>query len=172
MIEKTALPFDIETLYRDLFTPLFRYVFFRTHDYDVACDITQNSFLKFLSQKQQPTSAEHAHKTLFVIARNTLIDHWRSAAHRLTTVTDLDAQADYEASIEATLIAQEDCVFVHDILKTLSEREAEVITLRMSGDVSYTLIAEILDTTADNARQLHTRALQKLRTLVSDRNYV
>ena len=44
---------DNEQLYRELFTPVFRYVFFRTRDRDLASDLTQSSFLKYMLQKKK-----------------------------------------------------------------------------------------------------------------------
>ena len=155
---------DVEALYRDLFTQLFRYVFFRTADYDVAVDVTQTSFLKFLSQLGTVSDRDHAQKLLFVIARHTLIDHWRSAAVRRTMVqAEWENIAANDATAEEQYITHEEAEFVRLVIADLVETEAEVVSLRLSGDVSYETIAETLGVTSENARQIYSRALRKIR---------
>lgn len=162
--EKTDPGLDTETLYRDLFTPLFRYVYFRTHDYDLACDITQTTFLKYLSDTTPRRSIEHAHKQLFVIARNTLIDHWRSAPVRRTEwSSELDERGSNDQSAETRLIAQEDNDLLRKLIDSLSSCEIEAVTLRLAGDVSYAAVATILHESEANVRQIYSRALKKLR---------
>lgn len=154
---------DIETLYRDFFTPLFRFVFFRTQDYDVANDITQTSFLKFLERKDTPTDSVHAQKLLFTIARTTLIDYWRLAHTRKSeSLSEGDNVIGTLKNPEELMQTEQDKLFVRDVLSGLSDIESDVVSLRLSGEVGYESIAETLDISVDNVRQIYSRALKKV----------
>ena len=74
-LDPILMHIDDEALYNEFFTPLFRYLFFRTKDYNIANDLAQTSFLKFLRQDKKALEKEYAVKLLFTIARNTLIDY-------------------------------------------------------------------------------------------------
>ena len=172
MTAETTLGLDTDALYRELFTPLFRYVFFRTRDYDLACDLTQTSFLKFLSHDHADLSPEHAQKRLFVIARNALIDHWRAAPTLRTEVRDdLDTFSTAVVDAETALITADDQRFVQELLAGLSEREAEIVSMRLADDVSYATIAAVLDLAEANVRQIYSRALSKLRARVEEESF-
>jgi RNA polymerase sigma-70 factor (ECF subfamily) len=163
---------DVDVLYRELFTPLFRYVYFRTGDYDVASDVTQTSFLKFLTQLGEVSDQVHAQKLLFVIARHTLIDYWRSAAVRRTVSRDdWEEVGSSEPTPEEYVRSQEESDFIRLILTDLSEVEADVVSLRLSGDIHYDTIAETLTLSPDNARQIYSRALRKIRAQLIEKKY-
>lgn len=158
--------FDTEELYTAFFTPVFRFVFFRTQDYELSSDIAQQSFLKFMESARHLPTQEDARRFLFAIARNLLIDHWRStAAHGMVAVSDLDRASSLQPSIESTLIAKEDIAFLQSLVRELSGIEADVFTLRISDDLPYATIAVLLEISIVNARQIYVRALRKLKKL-------
>jgi RNA polymerase sigma-70 factor (ECF subfamily) len=162
---------DHEALYNEFFTPLFRYLFFRVKDYDVASDLTQTSFLKFINQKLNKIDRDYAIKLLFIIARNTLIDYWRTEKNRphipIEDINDVESQ--YK-NPEENAISKEDTDFVRRILDDLDYTEREVISLRMSGDVSYEVIASTLNLSVVNARKIYSRGIQKVGVLLKDNN--
>lgn len=163
---------DDEALYRELFTPLFRYVFFRTHDHEVADDLTQAVFLKYLLQKEKPEEREHAHRLLFTIARTTVIDHYRTKGRRVTVSIDTAPEIPAETlDPEAEAIRREECQFARAALGTLPADEAEIVALRLSGDVSYETIAHITGVEVANARQIYSRALKKLKCVLDKRDF-
>lgn len=171
MSEESNASFDTEILYRDFFTPVFRYLFFRTKEYKIATDLTQTTFLKFLTQSRIPETKEHAQKQLFVIARTTLIDYWRSSARRMVgSLSEVDSFPGTERNPEEESIAREYAEIVHSLLGMLSEEESEIVSMRLSGDVPYTEIAEAFGITSTNVRQIYSRALKKIGTILETRD--
>jgi|GEM_PF-895338 len=154
-----------ETLYRELFTPLFRYFVFRTKDKEVAEDLTQSTFLKFLLQEDRPHEKQHIKGLLYTIARTLLIDYYRASARRphVSLEANLIDPADEEQSAEATYSTKEDIAYVKELLAELSDTEEEIISLRIMADMEYRTIAEITGYSEANVRQLYSRALKKLR---------
>jgi RNA polymerase sigma-70 factor, ECF subfamily len=171
-VVSTPETYSDETLYRDYFTPVYRFLFFRTRDYDVAIDLTQTAFLKFMSQKAKPVSGEYAIKQLFVIARNTLTDYWRSAPVRLSEArATLDLEKADMVTVEQQLEQTEMKAFFDTIVTTLTDLEQEVVSLRITSDLSYDSIAEMTHLTPQNCRQIYSRALRTMKEHVTSSNY-
>lgn len=164
---------DDESLYNELFTPLYRFLFFRTRDSDIANDLTQAAFLKFLLQKERPRGGEHAHRLLFTIARTTLIDHWRVEGRRAHVSIDEvpEPLGDMRDPQEEAMFAEEKR-FISAALAQLAADEAEIVALRLSGDVSYDSIADVVGVSVANARQIYSRALKKLKHMLDERDFI
>ena len=162
-----------EALYRELFTPLFRYFVFRTKDNAEAEDLTQSTFLKFLLQENRPAEKLHATRLLYTIARTLLIDHYRRDARR--PVESLEASsidpASGEHSVEVAYSITEDIAYAKELLQELTDTEEEIVTLRIIAEMEYADIAETTGNTEENTRQIYSRALKKLRHRASETPY-
>ncbi len=159
--------FSDETLYTELFTPLFRYLFFRTRDQEIANDLTQAVFLKFLLQKERPGGREHAQRLLFTIARTMLIDHFRVEGKRARVSIDEVPEIPSETrNPEEEAVFAEEKRLIDDALAQLSEGEAEIVMLRLSGEIGYETIADTVGVSVANARQIYSRALAKLKVML------
>lgn len=155
--------FDFELLYRDLFTPVFRYVLFRTKDYDLSCDITQSAFLKYYKQDNGPKTLSHAKSLLFTIARNLLIDYWRSGDNnKKVYIEESDDYVETELNPEEEAIKKEDIEYVDLVLSNLSEIENEIISMRLTLDFDYKVISKELDINEASARKIYSRAIRKV----------
>jgi RNA polymerase sigma-70 factor, ECF subfamily len=155
---------DSETLYKEFFTPIFRYIFFRTKDYDLANDLTQTSFLKFLNHKDHKIKKDYAIKLLYVIAKNTLIDYWRVQKNKnYEKIEEIDEIKSSDLNPEEMAIVEEDKKYIIEILNELNEIEKEVVTMRFSGDLEYKIIAETLGISIINTRKIYSRAIKKIR---------
>jgi len=154
-----------EALYRELFTPLFRYFVFRTKNKETAEDLTQSTFLKFLLQENYPTEKLHATRLLYTIARTMLIDHYR--AHARNPHVSLEAKniepPSEERTAEAAFSDNEDIAYAKSLLADLSDTEEEIVSLRILAEMEYADIALTTKTSEVNARQIYSRALKKLR---------
>jgi RNA polymerase sigma-70 factor (ECF subfamily) len=158
---------DIETLYRECYTPVFRYLYFRTKDYDIATDLTQNSFLKYMRQVDKGRDADYARRLLFVIARTALIDHYRSSARRKrSSIDDVPEIVDETINQQDDAIRKEDAEYLNLVLKDLSEQESDIVSMRIAGVVDYKTIASTLDIPEQNARKIYSRAIQKVGTII------
>lgn len=161
--------FNTEELYAEFFTPVFRYMFFRTRNYDIASDLAQSCFLKFLVQKNPPKEKEHAIRLLFVIARTTLIDYWRFSGKRnFKQLVDIDDINSLEPNPESQAISKEDTEFIREIFSNLGEPEAEILSLRLSSNLDYKTIGETLNISAENARKIYSRTLKKIEGVLRD----
>ncbi len=164
---------DNEQLYRELFTPIFRYVFFRTRDRDLANDLTQSSFLKFMLLKKRPVEKQYALRLIYTIARSALIDHWRSSDRKTRPLSEIDVThlPAEDPSPEQNAITAEDTEFIKQFLDTLSETESEIVSMRLASDIDHEEIAKTLGISPANARKIYSRAMQKVGEKIRESNY-
>jgi RNA polymerase sigma-70 factor (ECF subfamily) len=160
-----------EELYRELFTPLFRYFIFRTRDYNLATDLVQTVFLKFLQSDYREREHEHNTRSLFTIARNTLIDHFRVNAkkpHISLENSGIEVVSSSPTPFEE-FRASEDTLAVREAIATLSDIEQDIILLRIATELDHHDIAELVNESVENTRQIYSRALKKLKVYLENK---
>lgn len=164
MNENTSLEsFDLDMLYRECFTPVFRYLYLRTRDYDLASDITQTTFLKYMKQENGPNTVEHARRLLFTISKNLLIDNWRSGANNKNVrIDDIDEIKSDLINQEEESIKKDDIEYLNLVLNNLNEIEQEIINMRLTLEFDYETISKELNISEANARKIYSRTLHKV----------
>jgi len=98
---------------------------------------------------------------LYQIARNTVIDHYRT---RKKTV-DIDDVWDMaeDQDIERDIDVQEKLKSVEKHLAKLKSEQREIIIMRIWQDMSYAEIAEALDKSEGSCKMAFSRAINTLR---------
>ncbi len=161
-------------LYKLYFTPVFRYIYLRVKNKEEASDLAQTVFLKvftalpnFTEQKKSPLAY------FFTIARNTIIDYWRTK--KKNKVDDFDAiaqkTADNSEDPQKIYEKKEDQVFINRVLRELTDIQQEVIALKFISELSNKEIAELLGKTEEAVRQLQCRALRSLKDILKNQKY-
>lgn len=161
-----------DELYRELFTPLFRYFLFRTRDYNLANDLVQTVFLKFFSHDYQDREKEHNTRALFMMARNTLIDHYRVSSkkqHISLENSGIDFPANTPTPFEE-FRTNEDTLLVKEAIASLDEIDQDIVMLRITTDMGYKDISELVGESIDNVRQKYSRALKKIKAYLENKN--
>lgn len=156
---------DFEAVYCELFTPLYRYVFFRIRNYDESMDIIQTVFLKvFQNYAHKPK--QELEKLLYRSARNEIIDRGKKKKPWLidpleSTWNNVPDHA--MLNPEQKSITNNESNQVRTLLEELSEIDREVIILRYIQEKEYSEIALLVGKKEPAIRQIVTRSLQKLR---------
>ena len=57
---------------------------------------------------------------------------------------------------------------IQKILSYLEETEREVVLLRITSNMDYKNISEMLNISSDNARQMYSRSIHKIRKLIEE----
>lgn len=156
---------DFETVYTELFTPLYRYVFFRVKNYDEAMDIIQNVFMKIF-EKYPDKQTKDLYPLIYRSIKNEIIDRGlRKKATSMDPTDDFFTNRPDESlpHPEQQYHAREYIKHVSDLLEFLDEQEKEIIILRFLQEREYAEIAEIIGKTESTLRQIISRALKKLR---------
>ena len=122
---------DLENAY----DKIYRYVYFRMKNQEVAEDITQETFLRFISQKGNIHNYEI--KYLYTIARNLCVDE-----HRRLKPESLSE--DYEENAGAFDELLEERLVVRQALAKLSLEDQEILLLRHVNNESVGTISNAL----------------------------
>ena len=123
------MSFDIEEQY----DKIYRYCYFKLHSREIAEDVTQETFLRYLEHYHCLTTVS-ALKYLYTIARNLCVDEYRKTR---TEPMD-DSIPDY--TMEETLITN---LTVRTALSKLTPDEQELLLLRYVNEVPVSALGKI-----------------------------
>jgi RNA polymerase sigma-70 factor, ECF subfamily len=149
-------------LYDRYIERIYRFVYFKTFDKDIAEDIVSTVFLKAYERIGTFDATKGAFSQwIYGIARNAVIDHYRTAKQHvdIEDVFDLGLDERTEEKIDARDLLQK----VEKYLTTLTPRQREIVTLRLWQELSYREIAEIVGGTEDAAKVMFSRTIRELR---------
>lgn len=152
---------------------IYRFVYFKVSSVEEAQDLTADVFLKAWSYliDEKGKDVRHLSALLYRMARNQVIDHYRSMSGRETQPlsehaeeTVADARMDQlkaDAKIDAQLLETH--------LRSLKDEYREVLVMSYLDELESPEIARILGKTAGNVRVLLHRALAALRDVVASK---
>ena len=120
---------DIEMQY----DKIYRYCYFKLNNREVAEDITQETFLRYLKNYNCLTTTS-ALKCLYTIARNLCIDEYRKPKFETIDESILDSASEDNLLMNIT---------VKMVLFKLTDEEKELLLLRYVNEVPISVLAEI-----------------------------
>ena len=139
---------------------LFAYLMRRTGDYNLAGDILQESFTRYL-EKYGDTWQNPA--LLFTIARNALVDGHRKQGRESPLFDEPEVAL---PNPETQVMVREEYRRVLAAMQKLAPEERDVLSLVVSSDLSYREIAHITGTSEGNVKIRVHRARVKLREMM------
>ena len=146
---------------------IYRYVFLRVNSREAAEDLTSETFLRgFEAYKTAGKSIENPQAFLYKIARNLVVDHYRSKgkAH-LVSIEDSNLQfADTKTDLEKDAMIASDLEQVRKAMTGLSEDYQNAIIWRYLEDLPVKEVAHLLDRSEEATRVLIHRAMNELKT--------
>ena len=150
-------------LYEHFKQDVFRFIYYRTSDAEVAADLTGDVFEQML--KALPTyRAERPFAAwLFQIARNRVIDFWRQqqvrqhvALNEAIEISDdsLEQMVEQRLTVERVVWA----------FRFLTDDQQDVLIMRFIAGMQVSIVADALDKSEGAVRMLQHRGLQGLRS--------
>jgi RNA polymerase sigma-70 factor (ECF subfamily) len=141
---------------------VYRYVYFRVTDDMTAEDLTSQVFLKaweHLDRYQQGGSPFLA--WLYTIARNQVIDHYRT--HKATVaLDDVVSVAAEGRALDDEVQEAFNMDAMRDALQFLTEEQQQVLILKFIADLPTKTIAKTMDLSEGAIRAVQMRALQTM----------
>lgn len=152
-------------LYEIYLIPVFRYIYLRVNDKEIANDLTQETFLKaFRSLERYQDRNKSPLAYFFTIARNTVIDFWKKKKEILLNNPEIFAKTSEPNVHSQEIIEKTEMVdAVKQALQQLTDEQQEVIILKFINELSNSEIAQLLGKSEEAIRQLQCRALKTLR---------
>lgn len=156
-------------VYRTHAPELFRYLVKQLRDRSTAEDLTSETFVRALrGSVTLRESTEDIRPWLVRIARNVLMDHWRSARTRhevLTVVPDSGRQSLPDPA--TTIVEESERRRVLAFLERLGEEQRECLRLRFLHERSVAETATLMGRRPEAVRALQYRAVRKLAELMA-----
>lgn len=149
-------------LYDAHVSQIYRYVFYRTQHRETAEDLTSQVFLKALDRFETFDQARGTFSAwIYRIARNTLIDHFRSS-RETTDIDDVwDLKSDDDVNRDAE--ARERIEKLKPYLQALPKDQRELLLLRLWDGLSHAEIAEITGKSEAACKTAFSRTIARLR---------
>jgi RNA polymerase sigma-70 factor (ECF subfamily) len=128
-----------------------------------AQDLLQEVFMKVHRSRAKYISEYPFLPWIFTIARNTAVDFLKSSQRRESTKITLES---FELSNTPTFSAETTEQDLAHALGILPTEQKRAIELRYLNDWSFEKIAEEMKTTPVNSRQIISRGIKKIRSLM------
>lgn len=149
--------------YEDYKGKIFSYLMRMTSgDYDLSQDIVQESFTRYL---EHYGTENRSLPLLYAIARNVLIDHGRRSQYQQPIGQD---HKDTSIGQETEFMVREEYRRVLLGFERLEKDEKDILTLVVSGDLTYRQIASIAGMSEANVKVKVHRARIKLKRILED----
>ncbi len=163
----------IERLYREHKDHVYNFIARMANDPDLAMDVTQQTFVKALSDKNL-TQIENPKAYLFTIARNTLFNEFKRK--KATSLDAIEGASDFEAIDENEQV--HDKTELHDLqakveqsIKRMPAKTKELMILRYTEDLSIKEISAITGRTLSDVKVNLHRARIKFESSFTNEMY-
>ncbi len=163
-------PSAFAQLYDHYFPRVYGYLVYRVQDPQLADDLAAQVFERVLTCLDQYRPERGAFSTwLFAIVRNCLKKHWRR--QKIRQLVSLDAIRDHPAptpAVEEIVANNDQLERLLPMIRSLDERERNILALKFGGELSNQDIAEITGLTANHVGVLVYRTLRHLRAALRE----
>lgn len=154
---------DIDKIYEQDFETVYKFLFCLTHDSNLSEELTQETFYRAIQRINTFKGNSKMSVWLCQIAKNI----WYNELKKNKKVQILDDKnlffLESEDNVEDIVIKQNDREELYKLLKKLDKQTQNVIYLRITGNLSFKEIAEILNKTETWARVTFYRGKKKLK---------
>lgn len=149
-------------LYDAFIRPIYNFIYYKTHHQETAEDLVSIVFTKAFTNISS-FNADKAPFTawLYQIARNTVIDHYRTekATSDIEDAWDIDDGTDIVRDFDAKQKLEK----VQKYLAGLTPEQRDIVIMRVWQEMSYEEIAEVLGKSVDSCKMMFSRTMKKLR---------
>lgn len=147
---------------QEQYDKIYKYCYFKVKNIQLADDLTQETFLKFFSQRSYISRGKPL-AYLYTIAKNLCVDIYRnSEAQWFPDNYDINGITDTENIIEN----METSVVVEEALKMLPKDIQELLLLRFANDLSMAEISLITGLSRFTLRRKINNGLSELKLIL------
>lgn len=172
-MEQTAsIPFaapssahEVEALIEEHENALLRYAFRIVRNREIAQDIVQETFLRYLKKPLEYGEPRQRVAWLFRVTHNLCIDLLKRETRRGEIYKEI-AQPNIQRLPINEIVAAEQWQRMEQVLTNLSDKQKNVIVLFFQEGLSYKEIAEVTGYSMSNVGMLLHRGLRKLKSLI------
>ncbi len=154
-------------LYDSYIDRLYRFIYFRVGNEQMAEDLSSQVFLKaWENLGRYETRGLSFGAWLFRIARNLVIDHYRTKKEHEPLEEDGLAGSDPALMVDGSLDAQFEAEWLRSAMRQLTDDQRTVLALKFIEGLSTAEIAAIMGKRQGAVRALQLRGLQALAEII------
>ena len=152
---------NMDEIYEECFETVYKYLFCLTHNSDISEELTQETFYRAVKKIDTYNGKCKISVWLCQIAKHL----WYNQCRKNKRIVDTDETFDIEdpQNLEEQFIAGEEKVLLYKKMQNLDEKTREVMYLRITGELSFKEIGEILGKSENWARVTFYRGKSKLK---------
>ncbi len=147
--------------YRSYYARVFAYIYSRIDNVEMAKDLVAEVFEKAYVKGRSLRKPDAYATWLFMIAKNEMINGISKMKESLWL-------SESPSDLEDGVLRSEAVSRLMRLLKRLSERDQELLSLKFDGELSYSEIGCVLKMSTVNVRVSIFRALRRLRSLMEE----
>jgi len=152
---------NIEQIYKEYFETVNKYLFCLTHNNDISEELTQETFYRAVKKINSYKGDCKISVWLCQIAKNLWYDQCRKNKKTINAEDLFDIQNTNIA--EEKTISNDEKILLYKKMQKLNEKTREVIYLRLTGELSFKEIGNILNKTENWARVTFYRGKKYLK---------
>jgi RNA polymerase sigma-70 factor (ECF subfamily) len=126
-------------------------------------EVFQKTFLKFHNSRGKFDFSYKVLQWLFVIARTSLLDHLRNRGRQESLIENLSIEKNGVESQETSEAER-----ASEFVENLPEKQRQIVQMRAIEELSYEEIAKKLGQSEVSIRKNFSRAVKKLRGMISN----
>ena len=155
---------DIEEIYKEYSTTVYKYLFCLTQNKDISEELTQETFSLAIEDIKKFRGECKLSVWLCQIAKHLWYKELKKSKKNISVpLEEIKDNVLYDESLEETIYQKQEKLKLFKDMQKLDEKSREVMYLRMIGNLSYEEIGEVLGKTGNWARVTFYRAKQKIR---------
>lgn len=158
---------ELEKIILEYYKDILLYVNSLCKNYDIAEDITQDTFIKAMKSLDTFDGSQNVRAWLYKIAKNTYFTYY-NRQKKYSNGEILEDVADDRKAVVDKLIDEEQVLIIHKFLHKMDEPYKEIFNLRVFGELSFDEIALIFGKTPNWARVTFYRAKKKIIEYMED----
>ena len=152
---------EIEKIYKEYYSVVYKYLMCLTQNVDIAEELTQETFYKMIRKIDTYSGNAKISVWLCEIAKNIWFDELRKKKRRIRVIEE-DVDMPSEENIEENYLVKEVSETFQNI-ETLDEDTKRVIYLRLNSELSFKEIGKVLGKSETWSRVTFYRGKQKLK---------
>ena len=155
---------NIEEIYEEYSNTLYKYLFCLTHDEEVAEDLTQDVFAIAMDKIDTFKGQCKLSVWLCQIGKHLWYKQLKKdKKYKKISINEINENEIISENIEEAILIQEEKLKLYKDIQKLEEPYRDVIYLKLSGNLNFIEIADILGKTPNWVRVTYFRAKQKLK---------
>ncbi len=141
---------------------IYRFIFLKVSTREIAQDITAETFRKGWQVFKKNPKIDNPRAYLYKIARNLVIDHYRTKKQHITDQEIINELEDHSKNLQEKASEAKDMAQVKEAMEKLKDSYQDIIIYKYLEEMSNSEIARIMDKSEGAVRVTAHRAINAL----------